>query len=198
KQKTKLTKVISLCLLFVLLLIPESWARKSASIAICAETGEVYHEQNADEITHPASLTKMMTLYLTFKAIKEKKLTDSVRIINPLNYFDLPKILNASDLAIDPKDSSTMQASGKILQYMAAGLPVACFDRENNRRYLGEAGEDAKEISGHGLADTILDLSRNHLEIGRKGEISRKRATDFSWVKSAEKIDQIYKKLSHP
>ncbi|HBP00941.1 MAG: Glycosyl transferase group 1 [Candidatus Moranbacteria bacterium GW2011_GWE1_49_15] len=132
------------------------------------------------------------------KLVKEKKLTDSVRIINPLNYFDLPKILNASDLAIDPKDSSTMQASGKILQYMAAGLPVACFDRENNRRYLGEAGEYAKEISGHGLADTILDLSRNHLEIGRKGEISRKRATDFSWVKSAEKIDQIYKKLSHP
>ena len=75
QTKTKLTKVISLCLLFVLLLIPESWARKSASIAICAETGEVYHEQNADEITHPASLTKMMTLYLTFKAIKEKKLT---------------------------------------------------------------------------------------------------------------------------
>ena len=74
-KKQTIKKVISLCLLFSLLLIPEGWAAKSASIAICAETGEVHHEQNADTVTHPASLTKMMTLYLTFKAIKEKKLT---------------------------------------------------------------------------------------------------------------------------
>lgn len=51
------------------------WAVKSASIVICAETGKIHHEQNADAITPPASLTKMMTLYLTFKALREGKLT---------------------------------------------------------------------------------------------------------------------------
>ncbi|MBI2707538.1 MAG: D-alanyl-D-alanine carboxypeptidase [Proteobacteria bacterium] len=51
------------------------WAVKKASIIICAETGKVLHEKNADAVTPPASLTKMMTLYLTFKALQEKRLT---------------------------------------------------------------------------------------------------------------------------
>lgn len=51
------------------------WAAKKASIIICAETGKVLHENNADAITPPASLTKMMTLYLTFMALREKRLT---------------------------------------------------------------------------------------------------------------------------
>lgn len=51
------------------------WAVQKASIVICAETGEVHHAQNADHLTHPASLTKMMTLYLTFKALREGRLT---------------------------------------------------------------------------------------------------------------------------
>lgn len=46
---------------------------KSSSIVICAETGKVLHSSNSDAITHPASLTKMMTLYLTFKAIRSGK-----------------------------------------------------------------------------------------------------------------------------
>jgi len=50
-------------------------AVKKASIVICAETGKVLHEKNADAVTPPASLTKMMTLYLTFKALREKRLT---------------------------------------------------------------------------------------------------------------------------
>lgn len=40
-----------------------------ASIIIDAESGEVVHSRNADTITHPASLTKMMTLYMLFDQI---------------------------------------------------------------------------------------------------------------------------------
>ncbi len=68
-------KLISLCLTFCFLLSHDLLARKDASIVICAETGTIHHEHQADAVTHPASLTKMMTLYMTFKAIKEKKLS---------------------------------------------------------------------------------------------------------------------------
>jgi D-alanyl-D-alanine carboxypeptidase len=66
-----------LCFLSIFCILGSSslWAVQAASIVICAETGKVHHEKNADKITHPASLTKMMTLYLTFKALKEGKLT---------------------------------------------------------------------------------------------------------------------------
>ena len=44
------------------------------SIVIDAETGRVLNAVNADAITYPASLTKMMTLYLTFEALNAGRL----------------------------------------------------------------------------------------------------------------------------
>jgi len=128
------------------------------------------------------------------KFIQDNCLESRVRIINPLNYFELPKVLNASDIAIDPKDSSTRQASGKILQYMAAGLPIVCFDRQNNQEYLADSGQYAKEISAQGLADAILNLLNDKEKMKIKGEKSRIRAELFSWEKSARMIEDIYGK----
>lgn len=45
-----------------------------ASIVMDAETGNVLYERNADLPRHPASLTKIMTLYLTFEALAAKTL----------------------------------------------------------------------------------------------------------------------------
>lgn len=49
-------------------------SRENESIIIDAETGRVLSEMNADAITYPASLTKMMTLYLTFEALNSGRL----------------------------------------------------------------------------------------------------------------------------
>jgi D-alanyl-D-alanine carboxypeptidase len=46
----------------------------SESIVIDVETGQVLSQVNPDAITYPASLTKMMTLYLTFEALNAGKL----------------------------------------------------------------------------------------------------------------------------
>nr|WP_146345816.1 D-alanyl-D-alanine carboxypeptidase family protein [Phaeobacter marinintestinus] len=53
-----------------------------AALVIDARTGEVLHSRNADTQLHPASLTKMMTLYIAFEAIKngEISLDTKVRI----------------------------------------------------------------------------------------------------------------------
>jgi len=45
-------------------------ARTDSSIVIDADTGAVLSEHNADAPSYPASLTKMMTLYLTFEALE--------------------------------------------------------------------------------------------------------------------------------
>jgi D-alanyl-D-alanine carboxypeptidase len=41
-----------------------------ADIVIDAESGEILHSTDPDKLRHPASLTKMMTLYLTFQALE--------------------------------------------------------------------------------------------------------------------------------
>ncbi|PIP26463.1 MAG: glycosyltransferase family 1 protein [Candidatus Moranbacteria bacterium CG06_land_8_20_14_3_00_40_12] len=129
------------------------------------------------------------------KFVKAEKLEKNVRIIHPLNYFDLPEILNASDIAIDPKDRSVSQASGKILQYMGAGLPIICFDKSNNRRYLDKGAYYVSEFSIAGLAKGIIELSGNLEKTREMGQKNKERAQNFSWDHSAEKLDQIYKNL---
>jgi D-alanyl-D-alanine carboxypeptidase len=51
-----------------------SSALVSESIVIDVETGGVLSAMNADAITYPASLTKMMTLYLVFEAVNSGRL----------------------------------------------------------------------------------------------------------------------------
>lgn len=46
------------------------WAAPFAAYVMDARTGEVLYEKNADTRLHPASLTKMMTLYIAFQAIE--------------------------------------------------------------------------------------------------------------------------------
>lgn len=46
-----------------------------AAMVMDARTGEVLHSRNADTRLHPASLTKMMTLYIAFEAIRLGEIT---------------------------------------------------------------------------------------------------------------------------
>lgn len=52
----------------------------SASLVLDARTGKVLASENGDTLNHPASLTKMMTLYLTFEALNRGKITWDTRI----------------------------------------------------------------------------------------------------------------------
>lgn len=56
-------------------------AEKYASIVIDMQTDEVLHARHADEVRYPASLTKAMTLYMLFDALK----SGEVRLNEKLN-----------------------------------------------------------------------------------------------------------------
>ena len=126
------------------------------------------------------------------KYILDKNLGKNVRLIDPLSYFEMPKILNAGDIGVDPKDSQEAEVSWKVLQYMAAGLPVVCFDRENNRKHLGEGAYLASDISGRGLAEGIIYFLKNSFEAQKRGSDNQRRAAGYSWGRSAEIIERIY------
>jgi D-alanyl-D-alanine carboxypeptidase len=57
-----------------------AWAGKYASIVVDLDTAQVLHARDADEIRYPASLTKVMTLYLVFDALDAGKLKTSERM----------------------------------------------------------------------------------------------------------------------
>jgi D-alanyl-D-alanine carboxypeptidase len=70
----------AIALAAVLCAASPAWASKYASIVVDMETGQVLHDRDADESRHPASLTKVMTLYLVFDAIESGKLKLSDRM----------------------------------------------------------------------------------------------------------------------
>ena len=126
----------------------------------------------------------------------DKAWIEKVTVITPLPYFSNPEILHMSDVGVDPKEALVGQASGKMLTYMGAGLPIVCFDTENNREYVGEGGEYAREVSAEGLAEATLKLLRDPELRKRKGEANQERAREhFSWEKTGRQLERIYESL---
>ena len=65
-----------------LVFAPAALAEKYAALVMDADTNEILHSRNAEDARYPASLTKVMTLYLLFDAIDagEVKLTDKMTV----------------------------------------------------------------------------------------------------------------------
>ncbi|MEN8840543.1 MAG: D-alanyl-D-alanine carboxypeptidase family protein, partial [Octadecabacter sp.] len=71
-----------------------SSAAPYAAMVMDARTGEILHSRNADTQLHPASLTKMMTLYIAFQAIERGEISlDDMVTITPLSANEPPSKL---------------------------------------------------------------------------------------------------------
>ena len=80
-----------------------------AAIVLDAETGRVLYESNADTLNYPASLTKMMTLYLVFEALEGGRL----RLEQPLPVSRRAAGMPPSRLGL--KAGSTIRVEDAIL-----------------------------------------------------------------------------------
>jgi len=71
------TRLLTILLAFAawVSLAPAEAEARYASIVVDVDSGQVLHAVNADTRNYPASLTKMMTLYMLFDALEKKTLT---------------------------------------------------------------------------------------------------------------------------
>lgn len=65
----KTSMVATLALTFAAASIAPAMAAPSSAIVVDAKTGKTLYAKDANARRYPASLTKMMTLYLTFEAL---------------------------------------------------------------------------------------------------------------------------------
>src|SRR3546814_13849976 len=78
-----LSTIVTICFILVLAASLSPHAARAASysaIVVDADTGRVLHAQDPDAARYPASLTKMMTMYMTFDALKEGRLKMTQRL----------------------------------------------------------------------------------------------------------------------
>lgn len=120
----------------------------------------------------------------------------NIRFTGRVDYFnDVPQYLAAGDLAVSAKISLS-EANGKLLNYMAAGLPVVVFDTPVNREILGDDDIYAKLGSEQDLTDKMRQLLNNDRARLLLGEKLRRRAEEyFSWEAIGNKIMAVYRKV---
>lgn len=78
RRKFGLPTCVAICLVAFSLLTPacaQIGSARYSSIIVDAQTGNVVSAVNADEPRHPASLTKMMTLYMLFEALRDRRIS---------------------------------------------------------------------------------------------------------------------------
>jgi glycosyltransferase involved in cell wall biosynthesis len=110
-----------------------------------------------------------------------------------VDYFQLPKYLALADVAVDPKVDEAGEGTGKIINYMGAGLPIVCFDTLNNRALLQQNGFFAKIGDSEDLANKIVEALENDAMAQGIGDQNRKRVQEkFSWRASGQKLSDIY------
>ena len=71
--------ITSLLILIVIFTTSQSFAKKAA-IVIDFDTKEVLFEVNANTKNYPASLTKIMTLYILFDRLEKNQITNQTQI----------------------------------------------------------------------------------------------------------------------
>ncbi|WP_420811074.1 D-alanyl-D-alanine carboxypeptidase family protein [Donghicola mangrovi] len=104
--------VVALAWLMVVLPLT-AMAAPYAALVMDARTGEVIHQENADARLHPASLTKMMTLYIAFEAIEHGE----------IGIDDLVTI--SANAAKEPPSKLGMKAGQKVrLRYLIRAAAV--------------------------------------------------------------------------
>lgn len=119
-----------------------------------------------------------------------------VTIMGRVSYDDLPQHLVAADIALEPKNADSGEGSGKVIHYMAAGLPIVCFDTRNNRALMGDIGFYARRGSIEEFVAQIELLADDADLRRRQGEAGAKRAKETrSWEQGGNLIEAVYRKF---
>ncbi|HET6778464.1 MAG TPA: glycosyltransferase family 4 protein [Gemmatimonadales bacterium] len=128
-----------------------------------------------------------------FEALAEQLGIRNSVDVRQASFAQQPALLAGAAIAVNPR----VQCDGipqKLLNYMAAGMPIATFE--------GSAGPVRHEVTGlrvrngdtAAMADAMERLLSNPVMARRMGDTAREQARrDFSWAQVAAQVEQVYR-----
>jgi D-alanyl-D-alanine carboxypeptidase len=146
---------------------------KVSSIIIDAETGQVLEEHNADVQNYPASLTKMMTLYITFQGLESGRLRldqelpvslhAATRAPSKLN-LQAGETVAVRDLVLGVVTKSANDAATVLAEGQAGGSEAAFAEKmTQTARQLGMRSTNFHNASG--LPDPLQKTTARDLSV---------------------------------
>jgi D-alanyl-D-alanine carboxypeptidase len=132
-----------------------------AAIVVDASTGEVLYAKRADDLRYPASITKIMTLYLTFEALSTGRLKPTDRVMVSEHAYNMAP----SKSTLRPGESLSVDDAMRIVAVHSANdIAVALAEKigGSEPRFAALMTLRAQElgmantrfVNAHGLPDS--------------------------------------------
>ena len=140
-----------------------------SAVLLESSTGKVIFEQNARERRSPASITKIMTLLLTFEALDQGK----IKLEDPVTVSAYASSMGGSQVFLAENEVQTMETMIKCIAVASgndASVAVAEYIAGGEEAFVDQMNQKAAEL---GMADTHfedccgLTDSDGHYKIGR-------------------------------
>jgi D-alanyl-D-alanine carboxypeptidase len=160
---------------------PAPYVEKYAAIVLEASTGRILYERMSNEARYPASLTKMMTLYLLFEQLQK----GAVTLSTPLTASQYACSQEPTKLGLKPGDQVTVEDAIKALIVRSANdvaVTVAEHLGGSEYAFATRMTQKARELgmarttfaNASGLPDTSQKSTAWDLAL-----LSRRLVTDF-------------------
>ncbi len=168
-MKTLKIRVLSLALIFVLIFSVSASAlslNATGAISINSYTGEVYYEKNADAQMTPASMTKIMTLYILFEKMAEGGFDESTPIpvsVNAANKSREKGVTNIPLTAGEMLQISTLIDAVGVVSACACATVVAEYISGSEWQFAQLMNETARNLGISAYFEDASGLSDNNL-----------------------------------
>jgi D-alanyl-D-alanine carboxypeptidase len=158
-------------------------ASRYASLVVDSESGNILHQENADQLRYPASLTKMMTLYLTFERIKRYRMSFNQYLTVSANAASSPSSklglkagekVKIYDLVVATIVKSANDAAVVLAEAIGSSEDIFAQIMTNKAKALGMHNTSFKNASGlhhfeqqttaHDIAKLAIALNRDFPE----------------------------------
>jgi glycosyltransferase involved in cell wall biosynthesis len=171
---------------------------------IVVYSGALLSSKGLDELKQVIALSKELTsvhfLIVGYPVdelhnfLNQENLNERCTLTGQVAFETLPQLLQLADIAIDPKLSDAGEGSGKMLNYMACGLPVLAFDTQNNRTFLPEDTVLSNSVSEMG--SHLQALLENEAFLVKSGAANLAYFKQhFSWEKSKLQLLEVYQRV---
>ncbi len=167
-------------------------ARAEATLLIEADTGKVLHADNAGQAWYPASVTKLMTAYVTLRAVKDRRLSlDTLLTVSPNAVAQQPSKMGfkaGTQVTVDNALKMLLvKSANDIAVVLAEGVSgsIELFANDMNKAAQRLGMTQTSYVNPNGLPADGQITSARDLAILARAMIRELPEYDFYWHLSA-------------
>ena len=157
-------------------------------------TGKILYSSNEHEKTYPASMTKMMGMYLVLEAIDKGKITFNDQVI----CSEYASTMGGTQIFLEPGEQMAVEDLFKAVAINSANDAIVCLGEYlcgSNEAFIDRMNDKAKELGMNNtnfVNATGFDDENHYTTTFDMGIIARRLVLDYPHVLNYSKVSEDY------